>query len=103
MDVCVPLFCVCIVLCVDMGLATGWSPSKESYCLCKKITKLKKRPGPNKGPVEPLVNEWMNEETFVEECTRYEAPHYAVFSILRSLLLLDANIPLRTCTQAHFG
>jgi hypothetical protein len=25
MDVCVRLFCVCIVLCVGSGLATGWS------------------------------------------------------------------------------
>jgi hypothetical protein len=34
MDVCVRLVCVCVVLCVDSGLATGWSPSKESYRLC---------------------------------------------------------------------
>jgi hypothetical protein len=26
MDVCVGLFCVCVVLCVGIGLATGWSP-----------------------------------------------------------------------------
>jgi hypothetical protein len=26
MDVCVLLFCVCVVLCVDSVLATGWSP-----------------------------------------------------------------------------
>jgi hypothetical protein len=25
-DVCVRLFCICVVLCVDRGLATGWSP-----------------------------------------------------------------------------
>jgi hypothetical protein len=25
MDVCVRLFCVCVVLCLDSGLATGWS------------------------------------------------------------------------------
>jgi hypothetical protein len=25
-DVCVRLFCVCVVLCVSRGLATGWSP-----------------------------------------------------------------------------
>jgi hypothetical protein len=33
-DVCLHLFCVCVVLCVGSGLATGWSPSKESYRLC---------------------------------------------------------------------
>jgi hypothetical protein len=26
MDVCVRLFCVCVVLCVGSGFATGWSP-----------------------------------------------------------------------------
>jgi hypothetical protein len=26
MDICVRLFCVCIVLCAGSGLATGWSP-----------------------------------------------------------------------------
>jgi hypothetical protein len=26
MNVCVRLFCVCVVLCVGSGLATGWSP-----------------------------------------------------------------------------
>jgi hypothetical protein len=26
MDVCVSLFCVCVVLCVGSGLATGWFP-----------------------------------------------------------------------------
>jgi hypothetical protein len=26
MDVCMRLFCVCVVLCVVGGLATGWSP-----------------------------------------------------------------------------
>jgi hypothetical protein len=28
MDVCVLLFCVCAVLCVRSGLATGWSPGQ---------------------------------------------------------------------------
>jgi hypothetical protein len=35
MDVCVPLCCVYVVLCIGSGLATGWSPSKESYRLAK--------------------------------------------------------------------
>jgi hypothetical protein len=34
MDVCLRLFCVCVVLCVGSGLATGWFPVKESYRLC---------------------------------------------------------------------
>jgi hypothetical protein len=33
MDICVRLvvFCVCVVLCIGIGLATGWSSSKKSY------------------------------------------------------------------------
>jgi hypothetical protein len=31
MDVCERPFCVCVVLCAGIGLATGWSPSKEPY------------------------------------------------------------------------
>jgi hypothetical protein len=49
MVVCVRLFCVCFVLCAGCGLATGWTPSKESYRLCKKFKKLKKRSSSSKG------------------------------------------------------
>jgi hypothetical protein len=28
---CMCLFCVCLVLCLDGGLATGWSPAQGSY------------------------------------------------------------------------
>jgi hypothetical protein len=31
----------CVVLCVGSGLATGWSPSKESYCLCIRLRNWK--------------------------------------------------------------
>jgi hypothetical protein len=34
MDVCVRLFCVCVVLCVGRGLVTGSPRAKESYRLC---------------------------------------------------------------------
>jgi hypothetical protein len=36
MDVCVRLFCVCIVLCVDSGLAMGWSPVQAFLPTVKK-------------------------------------------------------------------
>jgi hypothetical protein len=36
MSVC-DLFCVCVVLPVGIGLATDWSPSKESYRLCVRL------------------------------------------------------------------
>jgi hypothetical protein len=36
MDVCVRLFCLCCSMCAGRGLATGWSPSKESHRLCEK-------------------------------------------------------------------
>jgi hypothetical protein len=34
MDVCVRLFCVCVVLCVGRGLATAWSPGPMSPTNC---------------------------------------------------------------------
>jgi hypothetical protein len=49
MDVCVRLFWVCTVLCAGSALATGWSPSKESYQLCKSARKRKSDQGPTKG------------------------------------------------------
>jgi hypothetical protein len=62
MDVCVILFCDCVVLCVGSGLATGWSPSEESYRLCiglrtEKVARARQR------TVEPLMmmNRMFNE------------------------------------------
>jgi hypothetical protein len=46
--VCMRLFCVCVVLCLDRGLATGWSlihPRGPTVCE-KMIIELIKRPGP---------------------------------------------------------
>jgi hypothetical protein len=45
---CACLFCVCAVLCVGCDFATGWSLVQGVH-LRKKITKLKNKPGPNKG------------------------------------------------------
>jgi hypothetical protein len=50
MDVCVCVYSVCVGLCVGSGLATGLTTHPRSPTVCvKKITKLKKRPRPNKG------------------------------------------------------
>jgi hypothetical protein len=43
---CMRLFCVCVVLCVGSGLATGCHSSKESYRLWKMITELNRGQGP---------------------------------------------------------
>jgi hypothetical protein len=50
MDVCVYVYSVFVLSCVQVAALRRADPqSKESYRLCKKkITKLKKRPGPNK-------------------------------------------------------
>jgi hypothetical protein len=53
-DVCVRLFCVCVVLCVGSGLATGWFPVQGVLPPVYSIKKLKKRPSSNKRHVEPL-------------------------------------------------
>jgi hypothetical protein len=49
MDFCVYLFCVCVVLCVGSGLATGWFPSKGSYRLRIGLRNWKRGQGPTKG------------------------------------------------------
>jgi hypothetical protein len=45
MDVCVPLFCVYVILCVGSGLATGWYPIQGVLPTVYKIKKQIKRPG----------------------------------------------------------
>jgi hypothetical protein len=42
MFVCVRLFCVCVVLCVGRGLATGWSPVQGVLPTVYRIKELKK-------------------------------------------------------------
>jgi hypothetical protein len=49
MSVCVPLFCVCVVLYVGRGLATGWSPSMDTYRLCVGSRNRNSSQGPAKG------------------------------------------------------
>jgi hypothetical protein len=44
MDVGVRLFCICVVLCVGSGLATGWSPVQEVLPTVYSIKKPKKGP-----------------------------------------------------------
>jgi hypothetical protein len=53
MDVCVRLFCVCVVLCVGSGLAIGSSPVQGVLPSVYWIKTLKKRPRFNKKTVEP--------------------------------------------------
>jgi hypothetical protein len=43
MDVCVRLFCVCVILCVGSGLAIGWSSFQRIMQTMFGIKKLKKR------------------------------------------------------------
>jgi hypothetical protein len=42
-DVCVRLYCVCVVLCVGTGLAKGWSPVQGVLQTVYRINKVKKR------------------------------------------------------------
>jgi hypothetical protein len=48
-NACVRLFCVCAVLCVGNGFATGSSPVKGVIQTVYRIKKLKRDQGPNKG------------------------------------------------------
>jgi hypothetical protein len=55
---CVHFFCVCVVLCVGSGLATGWSPVQVVRLTVYRIKKLKKRRGVQTGPTR-YVGHWM--------------------------------------------
>jgi hypothetical protein len=52
MDICVSLFCVCAVLCVGRGLATGWSPVQGALPTVYRLRNWKSGQGPQ-GAVEP--------------------------------------------------
>jgi hypothetical protein len=49
MDVCVHLFCVCVVLCVGSDLMTGWSLVQGVIPTVYRIKKLKKAAKVHKG------------------------------------------------------
>jgi hypothetical protein len=59
MDVCVRLFCVCVVLCVGSGLPTGWSPVRRVLPSVYRIKKLKKRPRSSIRTVEPYIDKYI--------------------------------------------
>jgi hypothetical protein len=48
MDVCVRLICVCVVLCVDSDLATGWSPVQGVLPTVYRLRNWKSGQGPTK-------------------------------------------------------
>jgi hypothetical protein len=52
--VCMRLFCVCVVLCVGSGLATGWSLAQGVIHSLKMITELNKEARAPNGVEEPL-------------------------------------------------
>jgi hypothetical protein len=58
MNVCVRLFCVCVVLCVGSGLSTGWSPVQGVLRTVYKLRNWKDGQGPQR-VVEPYIDKRM--------------------------------------------
>jgi hypothetical protein len=68
MDVCVYLFCVCVVLCVGSGLATGWSPAQGVLPTVYRIKKLKNS--------QVQQKDWRAIEWFSKACVKYRVCNY---------------------------
>jgi hypothetical protein len=62
MDICVLLFCVCVVLCVGNGLAIGWSPVQGVLPTVYISRYWKSAHGPTKGrrAIHKQIDEWSN-------------------------------------------
>jgi hypothetical protein len=64
----VSVYSASLLSCMQVAALRQADPSsKESYRSCKKIKKLKKRPRPNKGAVEPQVDRQIGKQ--VHRCT----------------------------------
>jgi hypothetical protein len=53
MNVCVCVYSVCVVLCVDSGLATSWSPVQGVYRLCIEDQETERAAKAQQRAVEP--------------------------------------------------
>jgi hypothetical protein len=96
MNVCVPLFCVCVVLCVGRGLATGWSPVLRVVPTVHRFKKLKKRPRSNKRTVESQTDKgWQRNQT-----ERIESAPFGSWHILVLARTLPNGIEKRMCQMA---
>jgi hypothetical protein len=90
MDVCVS-YPVRVVLYVASGIATGWSPIQGVLPTVYRITKLKKRPGSDKGLLDRWWIKWvMNRKHRAEESCRVS------FMLLSSCLFGGSEQDIRT-------
>jgi hypothetical protein len=82
--VCNRLLCVCVVLCLGSGLATGLSFVQGAISSVKIIAELNKRPGPWMG--------WKSHWKKVLACTLFRQSHRHLFGILHETCVY-VNIP----------
>jgi hypothetical protein len=92
MDICVRLFCVCVVLCIGTSLATGWSMSKESYRLCIGLRNWKSGWDPTKSC--RAIDEWMYGQTLLKYGSLKSTVNWNFYAgVLRCRLIPEKAIP----------
>jgi hypothetical protein len=94
MSVCV--YSVCVVLCVNSGLATGWTPDKGAQPFIRLQNLKKKRPGLNKGL---WSHWWINVHYCVRKSpsmvlVRWIKPTYCHIISLRFTLIVFSHLCL---------
>jgi hypothetical protein len=90
LDVCLRLFCICVVLCVGSGFVTDWSPVNGVLPTMYKIKKLRRRPVFNKeleSRTKSSINIWLSTTWHLSNCIYLHQHKYCRYAVYINYLL----------------